>query len=229
MSSKGISVPSVASGALRRKRVRPNEEVPPAVAALREGLTHQVGQALSSPSLRAFNRTVDEIGFEALWRLLSGAPWAEPYVSHLMEVAQARLQTDKTLTGQNLLANVYGKESLRSLGAGTVVVMDLNGYSNFQNSVSQTLRQKLDQHMQEILFALGKEFGVSMLQMPAEINMRFLEKTEDTSFDIERLAAFLAHIKVKISTGIAPKMRRYGLNLELYPDGNFTFSTEFKR
>ncbi len=202
-----------------------------ALEQLREGLSGQVGNVLTAPSVRAFNRAVETIGFDELWTLLSGAPWAEPYITHLTELAGARLKADGGLQAENLLANVHGRESLRPLQEGMVVVLDLNGYSNFQNSVSQTLRRKLDSHMQDVFFVLAESFGASMLQMPAGDQYTFfLEGTEDLERDAERNHAFLSTIEeIKVSTGIAAnEMHRYGLNPEDYPGGNFTFGTGVK-
>src|SRR3989338_4486671 len=209
-----------------RRRGHPAVSV--AVTDLQGTLAGQVGNVLTPPSLRALDRAVEAIGFPELWRLLSGAPWAEPYITHLTALADQRFQNDRSLTSENLLANVHGSESLRPLGAGMVVVLDLNSYSTFQNHVSQTLRQNLDRHMQEVFFALGKDFGVSMLQMPARDQYTFfLEETADPRMDTERLHAFLTRIEeIKVSTGISSaEMRRYGLDSALYPDGNFTFAT----
>ena len=209
-----------------RRRGHPAVSV--AVTDLQGTLAGQVGDILTPPSVRAFDRAVDEIGFPELWRLLSGAPWAEPYITHFIALADQRFKNDRSLTAENLLANVHGSESLRPLGAGTVVVLDLNSYSTFQNHVSQTLRQNLDRHMQDVFFALGKEFGVSMLQMPAGDQYTFfLEETADPRMDTERLHAFLTRVEeIKVSTGISSaEMRRYGLDSALYPDGNFTFAT----
>lgn len=149
---------------------------------------------------------------EKLWELMSAPPWIRPYIPHLLAELKKRLDAKPQISIEDAIADL---DINFELEPGYVVVVDLNGYSNFQNQATDRQKAMLDKAYQQRMFELSDKFETNMLQAPAGDAFIF-----HIEADPAKLNAFLADLKNS-------KIKNPSKNPDpkLYPDGCFTFST----
>ena len=163
----------------------------------------------SKPGHQRYYRYLKTYNIDQLWKLITAPPWVKTYIEPLREEIAKRFLLNPDLSTDDAISNIYLNFNLKP---GFTVVADLNAYSNFQYKATDSQKASLDESYQITMFALCKKFNVKLLQAPAGDAYVFYVE--------ENLAAFLKalrEVKIKVPLNNPDK--------NLYPDGNFTFST----